>query len=561
MKQAYRVELGANEGASVRGPVGLGDDVLLERARGGDRTAFGELWTRYHRLAISVASPLAYSETEDIVSDSFSAIWTQLQSGRGPREHFRAYLLATVRNLAARSHKRATRVLTGVEMDEEEVEDETGAIEHEEDVRHVAQAFKELPDRYQQVLWLAEVEELNRGQIAERMELTPNTATQLLRRAKEGLRVAWLTERTADAADHPHAWVIEGLPRYVRGTLPRTKKQRIRDHLAACPECSGRAKQLQQDNLMFAGALALIPLVGAVVALPGGATGASALAGGAFTALRQRVADALLALPAKPVLAVLVIAAVLAGAYLIQDGPRVTTASEPTTAAEKPAATEAAPKPSPTAVKPAAEDDAERADRDTEDPAAEVPPVVPETPTPQTPEPTPLPETAPTVPALSMQLWSAADGVFAPVVGGEGAPGVPVAVEVSGATLTAVPDAAGAWSVDLAQLSLYAGMHSARARQAGTGGEQVTTAVNFDLRLPAATAQSEASGASTQLDLTGIPGATVCVLSGATGSPAVTLGQGGAASLGLAGVGAGAVIEFAYCGDGRVGAVGAVRVP
>src|SRR3954453_12852914 len=76
------------------------DLALTERARGGDDEAFGGLYRRHHAGATRVARWLMPSrhDADDAVADAFAAVLQALRNGNGPREDFRAYLLACVRN-------------------------------------------------------------------------------------------------------------------------------------------------------------------------------------------------------------------------------------------------------------------------------------------------------------------------------------------------------------------------------------------------------------------------------------------------------------------------------
>lgn len=66
------------------------DAALLAEARDGHAGAFGELWRRHRQAVAALTYPLAFAETDDVVSEAFTAVWEQLQLGQGPAEHFRA---------------------------------------------------------------------------------------------------------------------------------------------------------------------------------------------------------------------------------------------------------------------------------------------------------------------------------------------------------------------------------------------------------------------------------------------------------------------------------------
>lgn len=83
-------------------PQGPSDGELIEAVRNGSVEAFGELYERHSRAALSLAKQLARStsEAEDFVSDAFTKVLDTLRSGRGPDTAFRAYLLTTLRHTA-----------------------------------------------------------------------------------------------------------------------------------------------------------------------------------------------------------------------------------------------------------------------------------------------------------------------------------------------------------------------------------------------------------------------------------------------------------------------------
>jgi DNA-directed RNA polymerase specialized sigma24 family protein len=88
------------------------DDVLLARARRGDRTAVAELYDRHHRVALRAATAYAHYDypAEDLVADAFTALLRALDGGGGPRSSVGGYLMASMRNAAAsRARRRGHR--------------------------------------------------------------------------------------------------------------------------------------------------------------------------------------------------------------------------------------------------------------------------------------------------------------------------------------------------------------------------------------------------------------------------------------------------------------------
>ncbi|MFD5598798.1 RNA polymerase sigma factor [Leucobacter sp. NPDC058333] len=243
------------------------DTELVAKSRSGDHQAFALLWQRHHNRAFAAARTLARTEAEDVVSEAFTAVWGQLQRGRGPSSDFRPYLLATVRNLAARTYKRNLRVVSRAEVEAAPVDETHEPIEREESVRNMVDAFNELPRRWQEVLLLALVREMPRAQIAAELQLSPNSTSQLLRRAKEGLRVAWLRQRVSLEGEGVHRHIAESLPRYIRGGWHCRKQAAIRRHLERCVNCRALVSKLCRENAVLAAvSLTLVPIIAIAVA-------------------------------------------------------------------------------------------------------------------------------------------------------------------------------------------------------------------------------------------------------------------------------------------------------
>jgi RNA polymerase sigma-70 factor, ECF subfamily len=84
------------------------DAVLLERARAGERAAFGELILRHQRAALRVAAVISGSteEADDIVQDALISVHRRLGSYRGTGS-VRSWLLRVVAN-HAKNHVRGS---------------------------------------------------------------------------------------------------------------------------------------------------------------------------------------------------------------------------------------------------------------------------------------------------------------------------------------------------------------------------------------------------------------------------------------------------------------------
>jgi hypothetical protein len=113
---------------------------------------------------------------------------------------------------------------------------------------YAARAFRQLPDRWRDVLWMTEVEGAGPAEIAPRLGLTPNAVAVLAHRAREGLRRLYLQQHVA-VADQPDCrWTGERLGGHVRGRLAPRDSSRLRGHLAWCAGCRKRLDELAADE-------------------------------------------------------------------------------------------------------------------------------------------------------------------------------------------------------------------------------------------------------------------------------------------------------------------------
>lgn len=552
---------------------GLPDAELLRRARAGDADAFGQLWERYRTLAMSVASSLTAGEAEDVVADAFTVLWDKIRSGDGPAETFRGYLLATVRNLAMRTYRRTGRVLTGVEqeLELEPAEDRTADIEHEELVRDVQIAFDALPPRWRKVLWKTEVELLPRSQVADDMHLSLNSTSQLLRRAKEALRVAWLNERFVHSPEDAHYAFIKDLPRYVRRGLSPTGRTKLQAHLSECGSCRAKEAQLRREDAFLASAVALLPLVGGAA---WSASQTSVALSDPVAAFQGRLAEfgewtrtvtdwasaRTVALVATAVAGLLVVAAAVVT-------PHTTAApSSPPADPSKPITSDGREHP---VGAPSPEESTHAVVKPREEPPepAQHSDTAPEAPSPSPPALESDAQTEPPsrrIAAPTIGLGAGFARTLPPVLVGTGEPGNDLLLRVSGAELTVPVGTDGRWLADLSGVGIGLGMHSARAVQRIDGGEYASAVLNFELTLPHVTAVAQPAGptgARAQLLLTGVPGQRVCLLSnGATAGEAV-LGADGTAVADVAARDYGSgVIGFRYCDGAQAGPEGQLRV-
>lgn len=246
-------------------PTGPGDAELIIATRGGDTTAYGELYARHIAAATRLARILARdgAEADDLVSETFAKMLTTLRSGRGPDLAFRAYLLTMLRNTFYDRVKRDRRVeytddLSPHDRGESFEDPAVAGLER----RYAARAFKRLPERWQMVLWHTEVEGESPKDVARLLGLSPNGVSALAYRARERLRQAFLQEHASDTADPECGWTADRLGARVRAGLSQRDSQKVDAHLESCTACKLLFVELGELNQSIPKAIAPIFLAG-----------------------------------------------------------------------------------------------------------------------------------------------------------------------------------------------------------------------------------------------------------------------------------------------------------
>ncbi|MBZ2197814.1 sigma-70 family RNA polymerase sigma factor [Occultella gossypii] len=228
------------------------DESLLDEVRAGHVAVFAVLYDRYRDQAVRSAKRNGAGEhAEDVVQDAFVGVLRAIRSGGGPTQGFAPYLFGALRNVAIDRSRRVG------EIPVDDLDDVAGAVEPmvvadaSDDVLErgiVTDAFRSLPARWQQVLWLTEVEGYGPAALSEEMGIKPTAVAVLASRARSGFRSAWLQAHVGAGrrTDLPAecAKVVPQLGDYETGRLTARRRLAVQNHLQGCVDCSAVALEL-----------------------------------------------------------------------------------------------------------------------------------------------------------------------------------------------------------------------------------------------------------------------------------------------------------------------------
>ncbi|SES48849.1 sigma-70 family RNA polymerase sigma factor [Actinokineospora terrae] len=276
------------------------DLALLQRLRSGDDAAFGELFSRHsdavRRLALGLVADRA--EAEDLAAEAFFRVLQAVRRGSGPVDNVRGYLLIVTRRVAWEWNARKR----DVPVSDEELSHRVGAgpdnTGQSTERTLITRAFTSLPERWRSVLWKVEVEGERPAVVAGNFGLSPNATAALARRARQGLRAAYLQAHlTVDRGSTGCRSVLEKLGAYTAGSIKGTERRKVRAHLSICPSCTSMQAELQdvcsglRAHAAFIAApiagIALWQQIGIASSTTGAATGLGAVKGLLSTAKMQ----------------------------------------------------------------------------------------------------------------------------------------------------------------------------------------------------------------------------------------------------------------------------------
>ncbi|MFI9549491.1 sigma-70 family RNA polymerase sigma factor [Streptomyces sp. NPDC052016] len=274
------------------------DAELIGRMRSGDDTAYEELYRRHADAVRRYARTCCRDAhtADDLTAEVFARMLQAVRGGSGPEHAVRAYLLTSVRRVAAgwtRSAKReqlvddfavfaaqAGRSSGTPDGDPLDLGADVRAM-HEAEQSLAMRAFRSLPERWQAVLWHTEIEDESPSEVATLFGLDANGTRVLASRAREGLKQAYLQAHVSDTltSDAECARYADQLGTYARRRLRSRAERGVRKHLEECARCRLAALQIEE---VAGGIPAVVPV--AVIGwfgAAGYAKAAALIAGGA----------------------------------------------------------------------------------------------------------------------------------------------------------------------------------------------------------------------------------------------------------------------------------------
>ncbi|WP_405409318.1 sigma-70 family RNA polymerase sigma factor [Streptomyces decoyicus] len=254
------------------------DAQLLADLRAGDDSAYEEMYRRHAEAVRRYARSCCRDvhTAEDLTGEVFARTLQAVRGGAGPDSAVRAYLLTTVRRVAASWAKTARREqlvedfavfavsAAGAPGDRDTLDlgADVRAL-HEAEQSMAVQAFRSLPERYQTVLWHTAVEDEKPSEVAPLLGLTANATAVLAHRAREGLKQAYLQAHVSQSltAGGDCARYADRLGAYARGGLRMRAERGLRKHLDACARCRLAALEVEDVNQRI-GALLPVAVIG-----------------------------------------------------------------------------------------------------------------------------------------------------------------------------------------------------------------------------------------------------------------------------------------------------------
>lgn len=163
--------------------------ALVERARDGDKDAYGQIFRLHHDAIFRYARLHIGAEAEDIVAEVFTRAWIQLPGYEYTGVPFVAWLYGIARYVVADEVRRRAR------LEYRPTVPETLEKWAEDDRLELAEAIAKLPDEQRQVIEMKFLMDMRNPDVAKVMNTTTNAVN-----GKQGRALTALREELGDEA-------------------------------------------------------------------------------------------------------------------------------------------------------------------------------------------------------------------------------------------------------------------------------------------------------------------------------------------------------------------------
>ncbi|WP_311259019.1 sigma-70 family RNA polymerase sigma factor [Microbacterium sp. WCS2018Hpa-9] len=254
------------------------DAQIIEAVRGGDIGDFALLWRRHVESARRAARAISpSSDPDDLVSEAFASILRVTKAGGGPSDAFRPYLLATLRNTAARWARNGSALSIDTVSERDLSPEEGDAFERIAERSSIAAVFGTLSARHRTLLWYLEVEGMKPRELAPLMGMTSNAVSALAARARDSFRRAWLEAHIHDPSRSEDCrWFCERVVARRGRSVVDGDAERFSEHMNTCGGCRIVAAEIDTVSQRLRSILPAALLGGAAAAIYTGDASAEA---------------------------------------------------------------------------------------------------------------------------------------------------------------------------------------------------------------------------------------------------------------------------------------------
>ncbi|MDI6022308.1 sigma-70 family RNA polymerase sigma factor [Leucobacter sp. UT-8R-CII-1-4] len=242
----------------------ISDGVLCNAIREGEAWPLATLWERHYGIALAWARSKDPVNAEDAVSEAFDSVFRALLGGGGPTDSFRSYLFRAINTELSRTWKAEQRSssIEGVDLADPTLPAAGDLASEREEQLAIAAALDDLPLRWKRVILEVDVGGRSVQEVAKELDLTPNSTSVLLKRAREGLKKSWLKRMHPPTGLNPEcAACVADFSEVRWGKKNGRRRARAEEHLSGCAGCQSRWRRFVEQaaviGMVSSGVLAL----------------------------------------------------------------------------------------------------------------------------------------------------------------------------------------------------------------------------------------------------------------------------------------------------------------